>query len=86
MAKGLRLASICEPGLHKLDLHVIESVDIEKYITSYRLKNSLFYLLKKNQGLQGENSNGQMQFTPKYKSHWKTTGVFHCGMTINSIF
>ena len=45
-AKGLRLASICSCGVHSQDLGVSANIDIDKYITSYRLKNSLFNILK----------------------------------------
>ena len=45
-AKGLRLASICLPDVRLRDLGVSANIDIEKYITSYRLKNALFNILK----------------------------------------
>ena len=48
-AKGLRLASICSPGVRLRDLGVSVNIDMEQYITSYRLKNSLTNILKKKE-------------------------------------
>ena len=44
-AKAVRLASICEPGLNPKELGVVEPIDIQSFVSSYALKNSLYNLL-----------------------------------------
>ena len=47
LAKAIRLTAICEqPGLSREDLQDLEPIDIQKYISSYTLKNCLFIILK----------------------------------------